>query len=285
MQNQTMSPGQAPPLGATPTPSRASQTMRSIGRITGRVLSLAVIAAAGVAGWMIVDEVAFGPVAGAVDVDQSASPWPDAFSRQTSTWDSFTLTYRENGAPTHRSSTDAATGRTRITYFDDAGAASSFAEVAGLEAWQRSVGDGEWVRADEAMTEGHLQLGLGNAQPSHVSTILPAWAEPFAVVDEQPTDGPTTRLVVSIDVAGLQAAEPVAFERWADDMAVELDGGAIWAWTLDVRDDGYIVRWEGRHDSIEAWGENPADLVFESPLQPRTTPAPVPPSTDASAED
>ncbi len=271
-----------PPLGGTA--DRAPRPLAAAGRVLGRVISLAVIAAAGVAGWMIVDEVAFAPVAGAVDTTQSTSPWPAAFRQPATNWDSFTLTYRRDGAPTHRSSTDAATGRTRITYFDESGAPASFAEVSGRQVWVRAVGDDQWTRMVDGAERVHLQLGLAAVEPSHLSSIVPSWVEPFVAVAEQPSEGEHTQLVVAIDAAAAQASDPVAFARWRQEMYFDSAGGGAWTWTVDVRDDGYVVRWAGRYPWIEAWSENPTDLVFESPLQPRPT-APATPLPTSPADD
>ncbi len=169
-----------------------------------------------------------------------------------------------------QSSTDAVSGRTRIVAYEATGEPKWVAEISGLDAWYRDApGVGEWLRPDQELLETFVYFGVAGVEPAHLSETVPRWADPFVTVAEQPIDGVNTRLVATIDAAGLRAEDAVRFRRWAYSM--KLDAAAVessdtWTWTVDVRDDGYVVRWTGRYPRIEVWSENPTDLVFESPF-------------------
>ena len=244
----------------------------------GRLISVGVIAAAGLAGWLVVDTVALAPPAGAVAAPPSANPWPETFRTPTTTWDSFTTRYRTDGVLRQQSSTDAASGRTRIVSYGAAGEATWIVEISGLDAWYREAGGDEWTRPEQGLLEAFVYSGIGGVEPSHLSEIVPRWADSFVSVAEQPLDGANTRLVATIDAAGLRTTDPVRFHRWASGMNLGpgvADTAGTWTWTLDVRPDGHIVRWAGRYGTVEVWTENPADLVFESPLPAQPDPPPV----------
>jgi hypothetical protein len=264
----------AVPAGGQP-PAKlrnSSAALQRIASLIGRALQFGVVAAAGFGGWLAVEQYAFPSVAGVVVAQAQPGLWPAEISKPTTTWDSFSLTYQGASGPTHTTSTDGSTGRTRITYFDN-GIATSDVEIAGYEAWERAAGSPDWVRVVDQNVPVHIQLGLGDVEPIHVSTLISDVAEPFVTVTQQPSEISAMRFLVQIDVAAFRNAEPVEFPRWASHLELSevrkfSDVQPI-QWTIDVREDGYIVRTEGRIDDIEVWSDYPPELIFESPLQPR----------------
>lgn len=273
--NQTSEPAKEP--------GRAGGIVRGVGRLLGKVFGFAVILAAGAAGWFGAEQYAFPNLPGALAAPVNETPWPDEFAQQTTTWPSFTLTNVVDGSETHRTSFDATTNRVRLTYLDGSDQPSSVVELAGLRAFERARDSDEWVAVDPANVEIHVTVGVGAIEPVHFSNLLPPAASPFTRVEEVVGGGGERRFEVFVDIAGLRAAEPLVFESF--DAATEnaLDPSTEHRMVADVRDDGYIVRLEGRSASVEIWSDYPPDLVFESPLA-ELDQAETPAATESATE-
>lgn len=259
-----------------PQRNRGGEALRSIARIGGRLVATVAIAAAGVAGWFAVEEFAFPPVVGAVDLPADPNPWPKEFRKVVVPWESFTITYELDGEMTHTSSYDALAGRTRISY---SGGRDRVVEIAGLDAWERLNGQSEWTVAPAGEVLTHVVLGVGRIAPVHLSELAPKAAEPFISATEVVSTSTARRFEVSVDVQSFRYEDPVAYSQWIETETLGTTADIPMTWVLDVGPDGYLVRWEGRSPVVETWTEYPPDLVFESPLAASTPPAGIPVDT------
>ena len=256
------------PASPTPAPGKVSSSLRGAGRLLARLFGLAIVAAAGVAGWFAVEQFVFPQLPGSVAAAVNETPWPDEYAEPTTEWNAFTVTYTFEGNATHRTSFDPQTKRSRLTYWNTEGAIINDVELAGLQAFQRFPELQEWTPVDPERVDTHVQLGILAVEPVHLSALVPAEVYPFTRVSElAPVDG-ARQFEVIVDAAGFLDADPISFYRWDATARLGSDAAADMRWIVDVRPDGYVVRWEGRSPSVETWTEYPADLVFESPLAP-----------------
>jgi hypothetical protein len=270
---------QPAPLGVQNNTSRRPRipdSVRTLARAVARIGAAVLVVAAGIAGWFGVDRFAFAPVAGATQVQVDASPWPTDLPRVAPAWDSFTLNREIGETVVFRSSHDSATGRTRVTEFVQA---PRDVEIAGLEAWQRVLGEAEWTPVERSQYLEEINFGLARAAPVHLSAIAPLSALPFISVTEYDAMPAVRRFGVSVDVAAFRTADPIEFTRWSETDGFVSDSVEPVAWILDVRPDGYVVRWEGRSPAVETWTENSPELVFESPVAALAAPTLAPVDT------
>lgn len=246
-------------------PGKFGEALRGAGRILARLFGLATIAAAGVAGWFGIEHYVFPEVPGTFAA--SETPWPAEFDRPAPAWDSFALSYQLDGIETHQIAFDATAGITRLAYRETSSAATGDVELRGVDAFERSAGAADWTPVDPSNVDAHVVRGVLFTQPLRLSTMVPSEARPFATFTESGdvVDG-VRRFDVVIDAPAFLEAEPVAFYRWFVTRSVAPTSVEELRWTVDVRPDGYIVRWEGRTPIVEVWSEFPTDLEFESPL-------------------
>ncbi|BAN03086.1 hypothetical protein YM304_27720 [Ilumatobacter coccineus YM16-304] len=265
-------------------PARSSNIGRRVGGIVGRVVSLAVIGGAAVGGWIAVETFALPQLdASAAPAVRATNPWPVEYPEpDAAAFASFTMTYELDGQVTHTMTHDAATLRTRMTFYDDAGALDHLTEAAGNEFWRSSPSEPEWRLADVAETNRDRVLGLRRVRPMNVNEIIPPLAYPFVEITAEESAGDYDRYRITLDTDAFQARLPHEFHDWA--LRVVSGSGVTTEWALEVRPDGYVARWEGRSASTETWVEPTATPVFESSLAPRTPLADLDPADDVSAE-
>lgn len=261
-----------------------SSSFRGAGRLLVRLFGIAVVAAAGVAGWFAVDQFVFPEIPGSVAAAVNDTPWPDEYVEPTTEWAAFTLTYTLDGNATHRTSFDPETKRSRLTYWGPDGAVINEVELAGLQAFERLPDSQEWTPADSERVDTHIVVGVGRVEPVHLSALIPTEVYPFTRVSELAAVDGARQFEVIVDAAGFLEVDPLGFHRWGATADLGFDAAADIRWIVDVRPDGYVERWEGRSPSIETWTDHESELFFESPLQPVvSTPEAIAPPT--SVED
>lgn len=260
-------------------PSHLVERLRRGGRIVGRLVACAVIAAAGVGGWLAVERFVFPALAGTIVAAANEGPWPDEFAQPSTRWDSFTLSSTQDGVETHRSSFDPVSRRTAIVDSGADGAVIREVELAGVLGFERTPESPEWSPVDDARIDAHILLGVAGTEPVHLSALVPDEADDFTTVIELDAAEDTRRFLVVVDTEAFRVADPIAFHRWSEFQLFGSELDTDLRWTVDVRPDGFVVRWEGRSSSVETWSERPGRLEFESPLAADESTATAEPAT------
>ncbi len=266
MQPVDLTPAPAP---APPAPSRFATTVGAIGRAGGRAVQIGVLVAAGVCGWFAVEHYAFPPLAGDVSAPLTSRLWPAALTQHATTWDTYNFSVDdENGVLALTTNTDASSGITRVVVHE--GGVSTEVEIAGFEAWERPVGSPDWQPVLGERVAAFVLLGPGESTPYHLTDVLNENVAPYASVTQEPSDDSNVRFRVRVDLAAYRSSDVVEYARWAEfegglnsDDAFDLD---TLDWVLDVRADGYVVKWKNHAGFVATWSDIEPGISFESPL-------------------
>lgn len=238
--------------------------MRRPTSLLGRLarVVLAIIAAG--AGWFAFERLVLDRD---VDADR-VSPW--ATSSSGDEWTSFVFTSSDG----ERRQVVSHDGNRQITRLEsrpnDDQQPNQTIELAGADGWERSA-DGEWTRVPPSVLGDHTVTSLSAAIPIRVTDAFPEPIHGFVTVDDDRAVGDVHRYEFSVDAAGFAEAAPIAFARWIDSRPIsglvdrESATQSAPVLKMDVRPDGYIVRWSGVGGEELTWTDLGDPIALESP--------------------
>ena len=240
----------------------------------GGLLSLAVVAAAGVGGWFGyeravaeirgdepaelddgtgIDATAVGSSSSGVAAPAPA-PWPDDVVMPTRTWTSFRTMYHPAGDVVRQQvDFDPLTRQAQMTLFDPEGIEVGWFEVYGRDA--------DFVAG----------ASYGFAVPPTLPDLLPepTWAHTTLRSDTTLAEGQgVRRLAFTVDVPGFSLASPIPASEWRERIGRGF-GFDVANLTIDLDAEGHVVRIDpdGTGTGVVAlFAELTEPVVFESPL-------------------
>jgi hypothetical protein len=200
-------------------------------------------------------------------VDNVASLWPASMSATRSPWSTTRAVighvsddgeYREVMAATVDRS-----GRIALT---NAESPPTLHEIVGLEGFTSDPVETAWHPAESDVVDSKRRIVAMFAEQPHVRDLVPDAAVPFVSVEAGRRDGDISRFVVTFDKQAFAEAHPIAAQLW-DPRYLISPWQSEFVWTLDVRDDGYITRWEDPTPGLVlTWSEADEPLVMRSPV-------------------
>lgn len=225
-----------------------------------------------VGGWLAADRtLALGdgvadtrPVGEALAGDTDVtSLWPDSMSATEPPWQTTvaTVSATDDEQPLYTVLHD----RSNRLVVAQNGASPQRHEFEGVEAYSADVAAESWnpTERDESDRVRRI-VSMFGSQP-HVRDLVPLAAAPFVTVEAAERDGDTTRYRVTFDREAFARRHPIRAQRWHPAHFV-VTWASDYEWTLDVRDDGYITRWQDPTPGMWLeWAEAPP-IEFDSPL-------------------
>jgi hypothetical protein len=263
-------------------PGAWGSRFRAIGRGLGRIVALAVIAAAGVAGWFAIDEYAARTISGsAVVAEVPIRPWPAELEVDAAAWTSFNMSYIKQDNSTQEMWIDGERNIASMVYSDAVGAAIDRFELAGTAGFHQQLGVDDWSPIDADQLEAVRTRAYGEVRPLRLDDLMSASGLRFVKIesDEFVGDSSVRRLTIAVDGTGFQSAEPIAFGEWRRRTIFTSNAEQL-RWIVDVRPDGYIERFQGRYDDgvVENWRDLSGPVVLESSLAAEPAPTPIEPA-------
>ena len=234
--------------------------------ILGRLARVVIAVLAVGAGWIGFERFVLDSDAVA---DQS-SPWAAARSTDDQ-WTSFVFTSSDSVG--RQIVMHDGTDQTTRIEFQANGEQQPFqtVELAGAVAWERAAG-GTWTPVSEPALHDHAVVSRYISTPVRVSDAFPPAIHEFVTVDDDQGVGDVHRYEVTVDVSGFSEAAPIAYRRWIASRLISgrLDVGSPTqpdlVLKMNVRADGYIVRWYGDlGDGDLTWTDLDTAILLESP--------------------
>lgn len=271
-------------MSRAPTPvagtERQTASLAGVTSLLGRITALALMAAAGVAGWIAVDELDIGiaqsgngaPVL-AASLPELGGGLPEARLQSPPPWRQFALTYQD-ATQTNHFWIDLDSWQLRIESTNEA--ATTTVEVYGDRSFTRASPTAPWEERDVQATRdisSWLMTGIG---PFVLTDLVPPNTLGFTTLELEGTSRGERVYEVSVDAATLLEQHPLAHERWV--AATRLVNDTSGVYRIRVREDGYIARIDGETSSVQ-WDPLEGGVVFFSPLGQNLidTPAAEPP--------
>jgi hypothetical protein len=258
-----MSPTPAPTEGQ-PRPSSWPARAASV---LGRITALALIAGAGVVGWLGVEEFDLGiPSSGngapvlAASLPDLGDGLPAARLQSPAPWRQFALTYQDP-AYTNRFWIDLDSWQLRIEATQDAG--MSAVEINGDRSFTREPAATEWVARDVQETRDIASWLMSGVGPFVLTDLVPPNTLGFTTLELEGTSRDERVYEVSVDSATLLELHPLAHQRWVEATRLVSDTSGVYR--IRVREDGYIVRIDGETSSVQ-WDALEGGVMFLSPF-------------------
>lgn len=256
-------------------PGRPRSSFSGVARLVGRLITLACVGAAGVAGWFGVDELALAEDNGrpvAVTLPELGGGLPTAQLVEPQPWRVFQLTYSQDGRDEqYWFDLDRWMIRTQI----DHGEGSDEIEIRGDRGFRRGPNDDDWVEQDEPTTRAIASFVMGGIGPFLLTDLVPPDALGFTSLELEGTSKGVRVYEVGIDSVTLREQHPLLHQRWVESTRIIGDGSPLFR--IRVREDGYVVRIDGENAAV-AWTELSGGIAFQSPLAIPTGPfEPQPP--------
>lgn len=277
------------PAAEQPRGPGLADTMRGVGRLLGRLIAIAVVLAAGVAGWFAVEELAIAAEDHSVLLPELGEGLPTARLDEPIAWRRFQVTYSAVGTSAEEASLDEANERywfdldswkIRSAVMTDSGLEA--VEIQGDSGFRRSGADGEWVEQDRMTARNISSYVLGGIGPFLLTDLVPPNALGFTSLELEGTSKGERVYEVKVDAMTLREQHPLAYQRWVASTRIIGDGTALFR--IRVREDGYIVRIDGGNSAV-IWTDLEAGVQFESPLSALSSPVTAPPNSVIGAPD
>ena len=258
-----MSPVQGHPwTGAPPQPEPTrGQGLRSFGRGAARAIAVAVVLAAGVAGWFLADAVFLSDDERAADgVGQPM--WPSAYIEPAAPWDSYEA----------RVTTDAG-DETNVVIASGLARVETAENVFEIDRGRglRRLSDGRWAVMTAEEVDVVMTRWVADAEPMRLPELVPTALEPFATIiaDSDRGEAPTTavegqrQIQLSVDLGAFARTSPIGADRWnrrhgRDPVGVE-------TWTATVAAAGRLLDWRVGDTPHRGWTPASATLASASP--------------------
>lgn len=253
--------------------------------ILGRLARVVIAVLAAGAGWFGFERFVLDSDAVA---DQS-SPWA-AVQSTDDDWTSFVFTSSDS-VGRQIVMHDGANQTTRIEFQpNDEQQPFQTVELAGATAWQRDA-SGAWAPVSESVLGDHTVESRYLSTPVRVTDAFPPAIHDFLTVDDDQGVGDVHRYEVSIDVSRFAEAAPIAYRRWSDSRLIRgrlnagLPAQPDLVLKMNVRADGYIVRWYGDLGGGDlTWTDLDDAILLESPAVSAIAAATAPSSERLSDE-
>ena len=273
-------------MSKDPTPTqgapRPTASMGGVKSLLGRVVAGGLVVAAGLGGWVAVEnfDIAIpssgnGSAAIATALPTLGDGLPSARLQSPAPWRQFSLTY-QSAAQTNRFWIDLDSWQLRI---ESSNADSNTAvEIQGDRSFTQDSDGAEWSEQDVQATRDITAWLMADIGPYVLTDLVPPQTLGFTTLELEGTSRGERVYEVAVDAATLQEQHPLAHQRWVD--AIRLVGDTTGVYRIRVREDGYIVRIDGEAASVQ-WDDLIGGVEFFSPMDEGTpvTTAPVGPDS------
>ncbi|NND75947.1 MAG: hypothetical protein HKN44_13155 [Ilumatobacter sp.] len=230
-----------------------------VGRLLGRLIRLAIVLAAGAAGWIGIDRLAFAQD-DTVPLPELGDGLPTARLNEPEPWRQFQLTYVQPDYEEHYwFDLDSWKIRSQVITPERTDSAEIYDD---LWYWQTGI-DGEWVEQDPATTRTIAGFAMGGVGPFLLTDLVPPGTLGFTTLELEGTSKGERVYEVIVDAATLELQHPLAYNRWITTTRILGDGSAVYR--IRVRPDGYILRIDNG-DAAAIWTDLPGGVPFQSPL-------------------
>jgi hypothetical protein len=235
--------------------------------LVGRIAAFALIAGAGVVGWLAVEELELAiPSSGngapvlAASLPDLGDGLPAARLQSPAPWRQFALTYQDPVA-LNRFWIDLDSWQVRIE--SNQQTVTSAVEINGDRSFTRESATAEWLARDVKETRDIASWLMSGIGPFVLTDLVPPNTLGFTTLELEGTSRDERVYEVSVDAATLQEQHPLAHQRWVEATRLVSDTSGVYR--IRVREDGYIVRIDGETSSVQ-WDALEGGVVFFSPF-------------------